>query len=490
MNHVAVDLGASGGKILRGTIANGTLDLETVHRFENRPIERDERYVWDVDSLIRSIVEGLENVESAGETIDTLGVDTWGVDFGLYADGELLCDPYAYRDPTLESTLDDVLETVSKREIFEATGINHWNVTNTLWQYHYLWQEEPEIVEEADSMVMMPQVIAERLGADPSSELTIASTTQMLDPETGEWASDLLDRLDLPRELLPEISDIGSSIGTLRTDALSDVDSEAEILLPVSHDTGAAVAGLPLSGTDRTFLSTGTWFVSGIEVDEPILTDDAFEFGASNELGIDGSVRFLKNVTGFFLFEECRKIWADSDVDHSYDTLIREARSPERDGPLIDPDDDRFSIEGDMVEDVGAYCRETDQSVPGSAGEVTRSIFESLAVKTALTIERLESIAGTDSDVVYLGGGGVRNELFCQMLASALGRPVRTGPVESTAVGNVLSQAEATGRIASIEAGRDVVESSIDGSEFTPQDGTYWDSRRKDLVDLLDDDWA
>jgi len=459
MSHLAVDLGANGGKVYIGTIDGGGIAVEPVGRFDNRPVEWNGRYVWDLERLVATLRAEIDTVLRTRD-VDTLAVDTWGVDFGLLADGELLADPYSYRDPDLDATIGEITEEVSRFELFRRTGINHWNLANTLWQYHYLATEEPDLLSQADRLAMMPQVVATLLGARPTCEPTIASTTQMLNPSTREWDRTLLDRLELPTEPLPELESAGTTIGTLDTAAV-------DIVLPASHDTASAVAGLPLEGDTPAFLATGTWFIVGLEMEAPVLTREAFELGASNELGADDTVRFLSNINGFFLLEECRERWADHGDRPSYATLLAAAAEAGTDA-LVNPDDPLFGIEGSMPDRIRRYCRATDQQAPDTPGAVVRVIVRSLAAKTAIRLEDLTTAAGTAVDRLYLGGGGVRNELFCRELATAVDLPVYAGGADATAVGNILLQAIATGAVSDLTAGRKLVADSMPQTRYRP----------------------
>lgn len=487
MAHLAIDLGANGGKLYLGHFEDG-FDVEEIHRFDNRPVGRDERYHWEIERLRDEIVEGIEKAD-ARATVETVGVDTWGVDFGLLADGELVQEPYSYRDPKLTSTRGDVLAETGKREIFEATGINHWNTPNTLWQYHYLATEEPELLDRADRLLFTPQLISYLLGGRPAGEPTIASTSQMFDPRTGEWATDLLDRLGLPVDLLPEPEPPGTPIGGLAPDIDDRLEGSPELLLPASHDTASAVAGLPLTDSS-VFISTGTWFIPGVELDAPRIDDAAFAAEASNELGFEGIVRFLKNVTGFFLLEECREAWKAAGRPIDFDDLVAAAREADPFSALVDPESDRFAIEGNMPPLIREFCVRTDQSVPGGEGEMTRCVLESLAAKTALEIEGILAVTDAGDGPLHLGGGGVRNELFCEMLASALDRRVLAGPPEATAVGNLLVQAIATGEIEDLDAGRRLVADELPPTVYEPSDPGEWEEAKGRMRELVAADAA
>jgi rhamnulokinase len=495
MNYVAVDLGANGGKVCLGQVADGQFEMSEVYRFDNRPVEREGRYVWDIEAIVDHVERGIARADGQVDAIESIGVDTWGLDFGLLADGDLIASPYSYRDPTLVSTREDLEAQVGRTALFETTGITNWNTPNTICQYHYLAHEEPELFEQADRLLMTPQLVSYLLGAEPRCEPTIASTTQLFDPETRTWATDLFEYLDLPTNPLPEIRPAGTPIGCLRSDLTDSLSSAPDIVLPASHDTAGAVAGLPLSAGSKAFLSAGTWFLCGVELDSPVRTDDAFAVGASNELGIEDTVRFLKNVTGFFLLEECRAAWeaedggendTDGEGEYDYGHLLDAMASVEPFGPLVDPDDPLFEIDRDMPEAIREYCRETDQSIPRTVGEVTRCVLESLAAKTAIVLEDILTVAGSESETLHLGGGGAYNTPFCRMLAGAIERPVVAGPAEATAAGNVLSQALATGELTDLAAGRELVENGLAVETYRPKADDRWTTARERMGALVD----
>lgn len=485
MKHVAIDIGASGGTVFLGEVTPSSFDVREVHRFDNRPVERDGRYVWDVDALVDHIGDGIRAADNDADDLDTVGIDTWGLDFGLLADGELLRDPVSYRDPESTATREQVFDAVGKRRLFDATGITNWNTPNTLWQLHTIAKREPELLERSDGLLMMPQLLSARIGGQPAGEVTIASTTQMVDPERRTWATDLLDELSVPTALLPDLAEPGQRLGPVDDEVVRELSSTPEIVTPASHDTAAAVAGLPLAeGT--AFLNTGSWFILGIERDEPVRTDAAFEQAVSNELGVDGTVRVLKNINGFFMLEECREAWREAGEPADYETLLSAAEEAPPRTALVDTDADTFGIDEPMPDQIRAYCRRTDQPVPTGQGGIVRCLLDSLAAKTALELDALAAIAEDPLSRIVLGGGGVRNELFCQLLADATDRPVSTGPVEATAVGNVLTQAVATGTVPDIETGRQLVESAFETTTYEPQAGGEWADAKDRLAALAD----
>jgi len=486
MAHLAVDLGANGGKAYLGRFEEG-ISVEEVHRFDNRPVECEGRYVWEVDRIRTEIETAIREADRRSD-LETVGVDTWGVDFGLLRDGQLLRVPTSYREQSVTSTHEEILGVVSKREIFEATGINNWNTPNTLWQYHHLVTREPDVFERADNLLLTPQLLSTLLGGRPAGELTIASTTQMLDTRTGTWAGELLDALNLPSFPLPAVEDPGGRLGSLRPGLAGDLESDPELVLPASHDTASAVAGLPLGDDGRAFLSTGTWFIPGVELADPKIDDDAFAVGASNELGAGGRVRFIKNVTGFFLLEECLAAWDREGESLGYGELVAEARAADPFGPLVDPEAGAFDITGEMPRAIREFCEETGQRPPGDRGALVRTILESLAARGAIVLEEILEAAGTDADRLHLGGGGVRNELFCEMLASALDRRVVAGPAEATAVGNLLTQAIATGEVDGLAAGREQISDAFAPTVYEPHAVDEWADAKSRMRDLIEAD--
>jgi rhamnulokinase len=421
MRHVAIDVGASGGTVYLGRVTSSTVDVAEVHRFDNRPVERDGRYVWDLAALESNLADGLRAADAAADDgIDTVGVDTWGLDFALLRDGEVLRDPTTYRDPSATATREELFEAVGKRQLFDATGITHWNTPNSLWQLHSIATREPELLDRADQLLMMPQLLASLLGGRQAGEVTVASTTQMVDPETRDWATDILEELSLPTDVLPPLEEPGGRLG------------------PVAEDVAADLATTPAR----------------------------------------------VSVAGFFLLEECRAAWREAGDPVAYDSLLAAARAAPARNALVDPDAEAFGIEGPMPDQIRAYCRDTDQPVPESRGEVVRCLLDSLVTKTAMVFDQLAAATGTDLDAINLGGGGVRNGLFCQVLADATGRPVQAGPTEATAIGNLVTQAVAVDTLPDVEAARRLVAAEFEPTTYEPAAVEDWDQARERIASL------
>lgn len=483
MRHVAIDIGASGGTVYLGDVTASTFDVTEVYRFDNRPVERDGRYVWDLEMLREEMLAGLEAAAAETDHLDTVGIDTWGLDFGLLSDGDVLRDPTSYRDPEAIARRDALFESVDRRRVFEATGLTNWNTPNTLWQFFTLAADEPALFDRADRILMMPQLLSTLLGGRPTGEVTIASTTQMVDPAARSWATDLLEELSLPTDVLPPLEEPGAKLGPVADDVADRISSTPELVAPASHDTASAVAGLPLAD-DAAFLNTGSWFVLGCERSDPVRTAAAFDRGLSNELGADGSVRLLTNVNGFFLLEECRTAWRADGEAVDYDTLLAAAREAPPRASLVDPDADAFTIDEPMPDQIRSYCRQTGQPVPEGRGEVVRCLLDSLVTKTALRLDELESVVDGPLARLNLGGGGVRNELFCRLLADAIDRPVLAGPVEATAIGNLTTQAVAAGTLPDVRAGRRLVESTFEVTTYEPATDDDWGEEKRRLSAL------
>ncbi|HZM80268.1 MAG TPA: rhamnulokinase family protein [Candidatus Limnocylindrales bacterium] len=430
----AVDLGASSGRVLSGRVGPDTLQVNEVARFPNIPVQAGPVLHWDVLSLYRDIIEGLR----AAGPVDSVGVDSWGVDYGLLdADGQLLGNPVHYRDPRTDGVMDRVLQEVSPAELYAATGLQLLPF-NTIFQL--VAARDSAQLKAAKTLLLIPDLITYWLTGDIGVERTNASTTQLLEVASGRWATELAGKLGLPGGILPRLREPGDTIGRLRPDTGLD---PIQVTAVGSHDTASAVVGVPSQGERFAYISCGTWSLVGVELDAPVLSEESREANFTNEVGVDGTIRYLRNVMGLWLLQECQRAWGIEDVE----PLLREAARAKPFRSVIDPNDPSFLPHGDMPTRIVEACRKTRQPAPQTPAEMVRCIMDSLALAHRDTLAEAQRLSGREVDVVHIVGGGARNELLCQLTADACGRPVLAGPVEATALGNILIQARALGSV-------------------------------------------
>ncbi len=476
---VGIDLGAESGRVIAGLFDGRQIKLEALHRFSNGPISISGSLRWDVLRLWSEIQHGLAEVAKRhGESVVSVGVDTWGVDYVLLSrTDELLGQPFHYRDSRTQGILPVTLSRVSKQEIFAETGVQFMEI-NTLYQLLAMQQNDAPLLALADRMLLMPDFFHWCLSGSRVVELTNATTTQCFHPTRGEWSFDLLRKLDLPTHIFPDVVQPGTRLGQLREAVADDVGlKRIDVVAPATHDTAAAVAAVP---TDKTgsaqwaYISSGTWSLIGIEVDRPVLTDRALQFNVTNEGGIDGTYRLLKNVMGLWLVQQCRRSFERNGKLLDYAQLVQAASAAPPFRSFIDPDDDAFLNPHDMPAVISQWCRERDQPAPETTGELIRCALESLALKYRLVLSRLEELTDVKIEVVHVVGGGAQNELLNQFTANACGRLVIAGPVEATALGNVLIQARSAGEIGSLAEIRDIVRASSELRRHEPSDNAAW----------------
>ncbi|MDB5046248.1 MAG: carbohydrate kinase [Deinococcus sp.] len=457
--HIAIDLGASSGRVALGTLEGGRLQVDILHRFPNGGVPVRGQLYWDVLGLWTEILHGLSLAASSGP-VASIGVNSWAVDYGLLdAQGELLGGVHHYRSPRLASVMERVRADLTDQTIYSATGIQFLPF-NTLYQ---LAAERPDQLSRAHTLLMVPDLLHFWLCGVAVTERTNASSTQFLNPLTGRWARELLDALQLPTSFLPTIVEPGSGLGLLtpeleRLTGLSDV----QVIAPATHDTASAVAAVPAEGQDWAYISSGTWSLVGIETPQPVLTARSLAENLTNEAGVGGTTRLLKNVMGLWIVQQCNGAW-QLDFGELYALA---AQIPA--GPVIDPDDARFLPVGpDMPERVQAYCRATGQQIPQTPAEITRCILDSLALRCAEVLDTLEEVGGQPVRVVHVVGGGSQIGLLNQLIADASGKPVVAGPVEATLMGNLLVQART---VLSAAQRRQIVRDSSALQTFEPQD--------------------
>jgi len=471
LNLAAIDLGAESGRLMLGRFDGGRLTLEELHRFDTRPVRLPGGLFTDVAHAWREILVGLSAAGArCGGRIDGVGVDTWGVDFALLdREGGLLSLPHHYRDDLSEGMLAAALAVVPRGELFAATGVQFLPF-NTLFQLLGLRARRPSLLSAADRLLFLPDLFTYWLGADPAADRTIASTSQCYDPLSGGWASELLERLALPVALLPRLREAGTVAGGLRLEATTASGlCAAPVINPGGHDTALAVAAVPARDPRFAYISSGTWSLVGTELTAPILGGPALEAGFTNEAGVAGTTRFLKNVCGLWLVQESRRAWEAAGSRYSHADLAALAEAAPAWLAVIDVDAADFARPGDMPSRIRAYCRATGQPVPGTPGEIVRTVLDSLALKYRHVLLALDRLTGTRPDAVHIVGGGSRNRLLCQLAADATGRVVLAGPVEATAMGNALMQAVALGRLGSLTEVREVVATSVDVARYEPR---------------------
>ncbi|NNC90173.1 MAG: rhamnulokinase [Akkermansiaceae bacterium] len=485
---LAVDLGAGSGRVLAGRTDFESLELEDVHRFENPATDLPGGLVWNPVGLHREILHGLRlAVRKYGDRIAALGIDTWGVDFALLdAQGRLLGLPHQYRDPRTDGMEEECERRFGNARIYASTGIMPFFLNTS----HQLVAEAVRggaALTHASHLVMMPDLFAYWLTGRIMVERTNASTTQLFSPATNDWAWDVIEGLGLPRRIFGEVVAPGTPLGELRPEVAAEVGGRFPVIATATHDTAAAVAGIPGEG-NYAFLSSGTWSIIGAELPEPILTDEAFTVGWANELGVEGTTRFLRNISGGWLFQECQRHWAGEGEELSFDELSALAGDAEAFTAFVDPDHDDLASPGNMPSKIAEFCRRTGQPVPASKGSILRVAVESIALKHRIRFRQLRDLTGRDLDRIHMGGGGSRNTLLTQAIADACQTPVHAGPVEATACGNLIVQMVATGDLPDIAAGRRLIARAEPPKIFEPQRPESWNEPAARFAALLKTD--
>ena len=474
---LALDLGAESGRAVVGHFDGRSLKLEEIHRFPNGPVLVNGHLHWDALRLLSEIKRGIGlAAQRYGGDIASLGLDTWGVDYGLLdRDGALLGNPYHYRDSRTDGMMDQVFKRVPREKVFGYTGIQFMQL-NSLYQLFSMRATQEPILDITRTFLNMPDLFNFWLTGRKVSEFSIATTTQCYDPRAKTWASELLEQLDIPTSIFGEIVPPGTLLGELLPEVASElVIDPIPVIAPACHDTGSAVAAVPASERDYAYISSGTWSLMGVEVNEPIITPQSLEYNFTNEGGVCETFRLLKNIMGLWLVQECRREWTRAGQAYDYATLTQMAADAPAFGPIVDVDEHRFLAPGDMPNKIRSYCRETGQVVPDSEGEVLRCALESLALRYRWVLEKLEEMMNHSIKVVHIIGGGMQNELLSQFASDAMQRPVVGGPIEATALGNMLMQALALRHISSLEEGRQVVRNSFQVRTYEPGNRAPWD---------------
>ncbi|MCW5977208.1 MAG: rhamnulokinase [Bryobacteraceae bacterium] len=476
-HYLAVDLGAESGRAILGTISGGRLQLEELHRFLNSPVRIPTGFYWDTFRLWHEIQQGAAVAGRERKLrIEGIGVDTWGVDFALLsADGALADNPRHYRDSRNNGMVEAICAAAPREEIFAHTGIQFMQL-NTLCQLYAMKLANAPALQTAAKLLFMPDLFNYWLTGVAKAEVTIASTSQMYDPARKRWATELLDRLGLPVALLPEIAPSGARLGEIRTEVAETTGLEpgTPVYTTGCHDTASAVAAAPAEGDDWCYISSGTWSLMGVELDEPVINSASLAQNLTNEVGVGDKIRLLKNISGLWLLQECRRAWRAAGRDYSYAELTELAARATPFRAIIHPD--VFITPGRLPERIAAYCEATGQRAPEGPGEMCRAILESLAFRYRQVLEGLEALLGRAIRVIHIVGGGSQNHVLNQFVADATSRPVTAGPTEATAAGNVLVQAVGAGILSGLAEARSIVKTSFPLRHFEPEHNEGWDA--------------
>ncbi len=475
---IAVDLGAGSGRVIAATTDLQKIELEEIHRFDNPGTELPGGSFWNIVGLYRDILEGLRRaVEIHGDRIVSIGIDTWGCDHGLIGqNGTLLGMPHQYRDSRYEGMAEVMHGLMPEAEIYRHTGIKT-NFYNTSLHLLAEAHKKNPALDAAETLLFIPDLLAYWLTGRRAVERSVASTSQLVDPATGDWAWPVIDALGLPRKMFGEIVAPGTVLGPIR-DAVANFIGKAGIpvVASASHDTASAVAGIPMSEGQKLWLSSGTWSIMGVERNTPVTTADSFARGFCNELGVNQSVRFLKNIAGLWLIQECKRQWDLDGESIDYATMTRMAEAAEPFSAFINPDDEVFASPGNMPEKIRNWCEKSGQKIPADKGTILRIATDSLALKYREVFDHIKAFTGTTFDQLHAGGGGIQNELLCQSTADALGIKVVAGPIEATSCGNVITQMVGTGHLENFEAGRELIRRSFDFKIYEPRQSADWNA--------------
>ncbi|MBK5719601.1 rhamnulokinase [Dysgonomonas sp. Marseille-P4677] len=471
----AFDLGATSGRSILATLSNNKLELKELTRFPNKIIRIHDKYYWDILALFDELKNGLKAASSIGVNIDAIGIDTWGVDFVfLGGDGTLLSQPRSYRDPYTNGIPEEYFKIISKEEVYNLTGIQIMNF-NSLFQIFAAKKENFAALNSAKDLLFMPDALSYMLTGKKICEYTIASTSQLLNPKTKKTESKLLEAINVDPSIIQSIVMPGQVVGCLLDSVAKECDiKKVPVIAVAGHDTASAVVAVPAQDENFAYLSSGTWSLMGIEVKEPIINIDSFDMNFTNEGGVEGTTRFLKNITGMWLLEQCRKEWENTGKIYTYPEIVAMSESVEGFQSLIDPDHSSFANPDSMIDSIISFCRVTDQKAPYSDAEFIRCIFDSLALKYRYVLECLQKMAPFKIEKLHVIGGGSQNNLLNQATANSIGIPVVAGPREATAIGNVMIQAKGLGLVSSLHEIRQIINNSITTETFYPQDTLLW----------------
>ncbi len=483
---LSFDFGASSGRAMLASFKNGKIEMTEIHRFSNDPVTVNGRMYWDILRLFFEIKTGITKAVNAGG-FDAIGIDTWGVDFGLInKKGELIGNPFHYRDQRTKGIPERIFnEIISKEELYHRAGMQFMHF-NTIYQLMYLKYNEPELLAQADKFLMMPDLFAYFLTGEMKEEASIASTSNLLNPNTKDWDFELIEKLGLDKKLFAPIVKSGSVYGYLSDGICTELGcKKVPVVAVCSHDTASAVAATPASTDDFVYISCGTWSLFGIESKTPFLSDEAYKADFTNEGGFDGTIRFLKNIMGLWLIQESRRQWRREGTEVGFDTLEKEALASEPFKCFINVDDPMFETAGNLPKRVLEFCEKTGQYVPKNRGEIMRCIYQSLAMKYKHTYNMLSDFTKRDYKSINILGGGIKDKLLCRLTADATGATVLAGPTEATVMGNIAVAFYALGEIADFKEIRKTVANSTDLKEYIPENTEEWNKAYEDYKKIL-----
>jgi rhamnulokinase len=469
---LAIDLGAGSGRVVAGIYDGARLELIELNRFPNDPVKAGDGSHWNLENLFGHIKKGIAlAVKKYGASVVSAGVDTWGVDYGLLdAGGKLIVPPFVYRDARTDGMQEKAFERMPREEIYQRTGIQ-FMYFNTLFQL--LAEKDPG---RAGQLLFMPDLLHYFLSGVCANERTIASTGQLLDPHSRGWERKIIQTMGFSGKIFGNLIDAGTVLGNLLPEVAAETGAkQLKVIAPAAHDTASAVVGVPAEEAEPVFLSSGTWSLMGRELDRPVISEESFQAAFSNEGGAFGTTRFLKNIAGMWLLQECKRAWETAGKSISYDDLANQAERSPPFATLIDPDSEDFKAPANMPEAIAEFCRRTGQAAPANPGASARAIFESLALKYRFVKESLARVTGKPIHKIHIVGGGSQNQLLNQFAADAMNCTVIAGPVEATSIGNIITQLYARGEIASLSEGRALTRRSFEAKTFEPQNTRAWD---------------
>jgi len=482
-SFMAFDIGATSGRSILGTLDNGRLQMKELTRFPNQMLQIGDHFHWNIYSLFENLKAALVAAKNEGVEISSVGIDTWGVDFALIAkDGSILGAPYAYRDPHTNGMPEKFFDIVPRDKVYDLTGIQVMNF-NSLYQLFALKQAHSSLLEATSEILFMPDALSYLLTGNKVVEYTIASTSQILNPRTKKFESQLLEAAGVSPSILGDIVMPGHMVGKL-TDILAEECElgKVPVIAVAGHDTASAVAAVPAENERFAYLSSGTWSLMGIEVKDAIINDETYKLNYTNEGGVEGTTRFLKNITGMWLLEQCLKEWKKEGISYAYEKLVKMAESSPAFKSLIDPDHNSFANPPSMTKAINEYCISTSQTPPTNHAEYVRCIFESLSLKYKNVLGKFIQLAPFPIEKLHVIGGGSKNPLLNQWTANAIGMPVIAGPSEATAMGNILIQAKAAGCVDSLTEMRRIIRDSIQLEEFLPENKNEWEMAYKKFL--------